>query len=50
VNSFCALLQREKKSGDVVWNKVRTICYGDAVYQAAAIFDSNPAFCYQLQG
>src|SRR4029453_9891954 len=50
MNSFCALLQREKNSGDVVWNKVLAICDGNAVYQAAAIFDSNPAFRYQLQG
>src|SRR5262245_6985569 len=46
---LCAFAAR-KNSGDVVWNKVVAICDGNAVYQAAAIFDSNPAFRYQLQG
>src|SRR5262245_45284012 len=50
MNSFCALLQREKNSADVVWNQICAVCNGDAVYQAAAVFDTNPAFRDHLQG
>src|SRR5262245_21949032 len=46
---LCAFAAR-KNSAYVVWNKICAVWNGDAVYQAAAIFDADPAFRYHLQG